>query len=161
MRSSQVVRRRGIGIVGGEAGMLVALLVAAGLGALRHQPFDQPIRLAASLLMGRAALIGGDGATLILGALVLAVLGALAGVWFAFLCDWFPGLAQTPDTLVLAGATYAAFLWLIGFYLFGFLLWPWLPQTDPVAYALAALAGGATLGSLFALAGVQRPSRLD
>ena len=161
MLHGQVVRPRGIGVVGGAVGMAVAFLVAAILGVIRDQPVDQPARLAASLVLGHSALLRADGATVALGVLILAALGALAGVWFAFLCDWFPGLAQTPGTLVLGGVTYAGFLWLFGFYLFGFLLWRWLTQTDPVVYAVAAIAGGASLGGLCVLVGVHRISRLD
>lgn len=161
MQHGQVVRRRGIGLVGGEVGITVAFLVAGLLEMLRGQPFDLPARLAASLILGPTVLQRPTGAAVALGVLILVALGALAGIFFALLCDWFPGLTQTPGTLVLAGATYAAFLWLLGFYLFGTLIWPWLTQTDPVVYVLAATASGVCLGGVFVLAGVHRSSQLD
>jgi|GEM_PF-4892353 len=150
-----------LGVLGGSSGMVAGLFVASSLGALRGVPLDWPLRLGASLVLGSTALHSSGWPADVVGLLVLAALGAMGGIWFAFLCDWFPGLAETPGTLVLAGLTYAELLWLIGFYIFGFLLWPWLTSTDPVTYFLAATAGGASLGAGLVLAGVHRSRRLD
>lgn len=139
------------------------MVIGAGVAALLSGTVAAPLRLAASLIQGIGALSPGplplDSVST--GILVLTVLGAAAGQGFLFLCGWFPGLVATPGTLLIAGAALLALLWLIGFYLFGTLLYPWLPRTNPLIYFTAAIAMGISLGGLFALAGVHRPARLE
>lgn len=157
--SPAIARGPGLGPIGGILAMILGSVIAAWLDGSA----SAPLGLAASVIQGPAVLtlhpLPAD--SVLIGVLVLAVLGAASGQWLLLLCQWFPGLAATPGTLIITGATFYALLWLIGFYLIGGLLRPWLLQTDPIVYAPAAIVAGAGLGALFAVAGVRRPVRLE
>ena len=153
-----------VGAFGGAAAGIVYLLSEEVLAALGGVPVDEPFRLFASVLLGQRA-FGPDVTVtdaILTGTLVIVVGSTGFGLAFAWLVCRYPGLAATPGTLVIAGATFGGALWLLNFYVLGFLFWPWLTQTNPtIQLACATIGYGVSLGAFFALAGVHRPAELE
>lgn len=153
-----------VGAFGGAAAGVVYLIVEQVLAALGGRPADGPFRLFASVVLGDHALGPGvsSGDAILIGTLLILIAATAFGLFFAALVCRFPGLAATAGTLVIAGGTFGAGLWLICFYVLGFFFWPWLTATDPAVQLFCAAVGyGASLGACFALAGVHRPPELE
>lgn len=153
-----------VGALGGTAAGIVYLLVQEVLAALGGRPVDEPFRLFTSLVLGEKALGPGLPASDAreIGSLVVLVASIGFGLAFSGLVWRFPGLAATPGTLLIAGATYGGALWLLIFSVLGTLFWPWLAQTNPVVQLFCAAIGfGVSLGACFVAAGVHRPPELE
>jgi len=152
-----------IGARAGLAAGIVYLLIQEAAAVLRGEPVLVPLRLFASILLGPTALRSSVNvaSVAILGGLVILVASGVFGIVFAGLVHLFPGLAATPGTLVIGGATYGLSLWLGCFYVLGAIFWPWLTLTDPTTQFVAATFGyGVTLGLGFVVAGVHRSPQL-
>lgn len=152
-----------IGTGAGLAAGIVYLLVQEAVALLRGEPVMVPLRLFASILLGPTAF--GPSVSVasaaILGGFVVLIASGVFGIVFAGFVHLFPGLAATPGTLVIGGATYGLSLWLGCFYVLGTLFWPWLTETDPTAQFVAATLGyGVALGLGFVVAGVHRSPQL-
>lgn len=152
-----------IGAEAGAAAGIVYLLVEELASVLHGAPGSAPLSLFASVFLGPAAFAAPPHpTTAALGGLVVLTFATMFGVAFSVFVHLFPGLAATPGTLVIAGATYGLLLWLFCFYLLGALLWPWFLQTNPTTQFVASVFGfGVVLGLGFVLAGVHRSPCLD
>ena len=152
-----------IGTSAGLAAGIVYVLVQEAVAMLRGEPVVTPLRLFASIVLGPTAF--GPSVSVasaaILGGVVVLIASGVFGVAFAGLVHLFPGLAATPGTLILGGATYGLSLWLGCFYVLGIFFWPWLTETDPTSQFVAATFGyGVALGLGFVVAGVHRSAQL-
>ncbi len=153
-----------VGAFGGAAAGIVYLLAQEVLAVLGGGSVDEPFRLFAGVVLGERALGPGLPANdaIVIGTLVVLITSIGFGLAFSWLVCRFPGLAATPGTLLIAGATYGGALWLLTFYVLGVFLWPWLAQTNPEAQLFCAAVGfGVSLGACFVAAGVHRPPELE
>lgn len=153
-----------LGALLGSVSGLVYVLTEMLMAVLTSHGLDLPFRWWASLVLGQSALNDSVHASIavFVGLVVVGISTVLTGILFAALVGRFPGLAATPGTLIIAGASYGGGLWLWVVVIMANLAWPWFAQADSTLQFVAFVLGfGAPLGLLFVLAGVHRPSELE
>ena len=161
---SMLIRLLWVGAFAGAAAGIVYILMAELLVVLAYRPVDTAFRFMASILLGERAFSAVVSVTdaILIGTLVAMVLSVAFGMMFGVLVARFPGLAATPGTLVVAGATFGGALWLLNVAVLGTLFWPWFWSANLTLQFLAMTVGyGTSLGAFFALAGVHRPAELE
>jgi hypothetical protein len=90
----------------------------------------------------------------------LAALCIFLGLVFVALVRDFHGLAATPGTLVIAGATFTGLLWWI-LYGIGYVVSATFAQHSPTPQLVAAIIYGAALGAFVSLGGVHETPCLE
>jgi hypothetical protein len=93
-------------------------------------------------------------------ALGLAVSCVFLGLVFAALVRDFHGLAATPGTLVIAGATFTGLLWWF-LYGIGYVVSATFAQHSPTPQLVAAIIYGAALGAFVSVGGVHETPCLE
>ncbi|MCO5167568.1 MAG: hypothetical protein M9894_14570 [Planctomycetes bacterium] len=138
-----------LGVVAGAV-LLAAEIVAALLTGL---PPRLPLRIAASLVMGSAALEGPPTfGVMVLGTLMHLSLSALYGwIYGAIHRVGSPDARRSFGLQALGGAAFGLALWVVNVQVVARSLYPWVLERDPwVQAALHVLAFGLPLGLLFA-----------
>jgi hypothetical protein len=148
-------------VVGGAAGLaagIIALLVLQAVALL-----GVPSAVALIRTFEELTTSAGGGASPFTRATIaggFVAVSAFLGILFVAIVRDFPGLAATPGTLVIAGATFSSFLWWF-VYSAGVTMSSAVARSSPTPQLVAALLFGGVLGALVALAGVHETNCLD
>jgi hypothetical protein len=157
MRAS-IIRLWVVGSASGLAASIIALLVFQAAAWLGVPSAVALIRTFVELTTSP----GGEASPLtratIAGGFVAG--SAFLGILFVTIVRDFPGLAATPGTLVIAGATFSSFLWWFA-YSAGVVMSSAIARLSPTPQLVAALLFGGVLGALVVLAGVHETNCLD
>jgi hypothetical protein len=146
-----------VGALAGLAAGIFTLLVLEVMAALG---VPSAVYLAHALA-GVAANHGTlSGAIRALTALGLAALGILLGLVFVAIVRDFHGLAATPGTLVIAGATFSGFLWWF-LYAAAYAMSAPIAHYSPTPQLVAAIIYGAALGGFVSIGGVHETPCLE
>ncbi|MBX3472222.1 MAG: hypothetical protein KF878_35670 [Planctomycetes bacterium] len=138
-----------LGLVAGAV-LLAAEIVAALLAGLSPR---LPLRVAASLVMGSAAIEGPPAfGVMVLGTLLHLALAALYGwIYGAIHRVASPAAQRSFGLQALGGATFGLALWVVNVQIVARGLYPWVLERDPWVQALLHVAAfGVPLGLLFA-----------
>ena len=145
MNQKRVVREGiGFGMIAGVIFGAAELVAAAGAGT--------PIRMAASVVLGREALGSSVGTTFLAGIVVHLVMSAVLGLVYVELDARLPAYEQVRYWRQLGlGLVFGALVWLIGFEVVAPWLYPWFLTGHPAAQLVFhALFFGAPLGLMMA-----------
>lgn len=146
-------RRIADGILAGVLAGTVFLAAEVVAAAVRGES-GEPLRIAASILLGREVLLPGQATVLVLvsGALLHYALSIAFGIVWAIVSEPLlraasrPGTAHPPAAIV-----YGVVLWLVNVELLGRALFPWVLEASALLQLLLhALAFGLPLGLYFA-----------
>jgi hypothetical protein len=134
------------------AGILFGL-VEIGAAALMGAPASGPLRMFASIVLGRDALGAGSlGTVAIVGSIVHLALSAIFGIVYrAFLAWLAPGRRLAWGKQGGVGLLYGGALWLVNFQIVARLLYPWFLDTPQLQqFLLHALFFGLPLSWMYA-----------
>jgi hypothetical protein len=138
----------GVGIVAGLFLACGEVLLAPMVGATALVP----VKLAASIALGKGALTGAYslGATLIVGAVVHVALAAAYGAMYGVFIRYRARETRTSFAREAGlGMLYGLMIWAFDFYVVGAALFPWFLEASPLQQALLHAVGyGLPLGVL-------------
>lgn len=138
----------GFGLI---AGVIFEMMEMFGSAVTSGSPLE-PLRMSASIVLGRDALDSHLGTTYLLGFVVHLLLSALFGLIYLEIDAGLPTDAHERYGVQLGlGVVYRMLLWLINVELVAQTLFPWFLTPPPVVQLLLyALFFGAPLGVMFA-----------
>ena len=138
----------GFGVIAGILFAIASMIVAAAGG----QPAAEPLRNAASVVLGSDALVSMSGGTLLTGIVVHVVLSAIFGAVYGL----FDGalsrdLRSSYGWQAGLGLVFGVALWLVNFQIIARVVYPWfIDQNQLVAAAMHAVFFGLPLGLMIA-----------
>ncbi|AUX40537.1 uncharacterized protein SOCE26_019380 [Sorangium cellulosum] len=144
-RIETVIRGATAGSIAGVlfAAFQMVAAVEAGNGAL------WPWRMAASVVLGREALVASAGVALFAGVLVHLLLSVASGVTAAILYEWSQWSRThraNPALACFAGAGFGALVWLVNFAVIAQAFVPWMWRPDQGLQLALHLGYGVALG---------------
>jgi len=136
----------GFGVIAGVIFLAAEMVDARSVG--------DPLRSAASVVLGRDALDSSLGTTFLIGLVVELAFAALFGLVYAVIEARLPEDARRrTGTQIAIGAAYASLVWLVSYDIVAMNLMPWLMPMTPLRHLVTqTLFYGAPLGWMFAAA---------
>jgi hypothetical protein len=118
------------------AGMIFAVMEIAGAAMMGNPPL-MPIRMFASVLLGKSALEGALGVAIVVGIIAHMVLSGAFGVVYGLVAGRLDPKTQTSfGRQSLLGMMFGLVVWLVNFQIIARVLYPWFLETPQVLQAM-------------------------